>query len=102
VKHQLGDADAAIDNYQLAVTLYRATADRYSEARTWMRLGDTHEMVGRHGDALRAWRSALAVFDEFRQPEAEQVRERLAGAIDGHTGLAAHPRPRCTVATCSG
>jgi hypothetical protein len=59
--------------------------DRYFEAETLTHLGDTHQTAGRPREAASAWRQALAILDDLRHANAEQVRSKLRGV---------HPSPR--------
>lgn len=76
--HQLGRYPEAIDHYRLAVDQSREMGDRRHEASHLARLGDTHLSAGDHRSARRAWRDALAIFDDIDHPEADQIRSNLA------------------------
>lgn len=84
--HQL---DAAVDHLSLSVAIYRELDDRYETARTLHFLGDTQYASGHRGQARETWREALALYDEFRVPEASELHSRLnAAARIEPTGLA--------------
>jgi hypothetical protein len=40
-------------------------------------LGDAHDAAGHHDIARDEWRGALAIFEELRHPDADEVRARL-------------------------
>ncbi|MET8563097.1 hypothetical protein ABZV75_21790 [Streptomyces flaveolus] len=42
-------------------------------------MGDTHLATGDREGARAAWEQALALLDRLGHPDAERVRERLAG-----------------------
>ncbi|RAO19261.1 Regulatory protein AfsR [Micromonospora noduli] len=86
---RLADHRAAIRCFQRAIGLYRRVSDRYDEADTLSRLGGSRQAVGDAAGAARTWRRALGILDDLGHPDAERVRELLAGepAGDaGHTG----------------
>ena len=86
---RLADHPAAIRCFQRALGLYRRVSDRYDEADTLSRLGESRQAVGDAAGAARTWRRALVILDDLGHPDAERVRELLAGepAGDaGHTG----------------
>jgi DNA-binding SARP family transcriptional activator/tetratricopeptide (TPR) repeat protein len=76
--HHLGDHRRAIEGYETALRLRRELGHRYGEANTLTHLGDTYEALGGMDEARRAWRGALAVLEQLREPDAARVRARLA------------------------
>ncbi|MEU8162892.1 AfsR/SARP family transcriptional regulator [Micromonospora parva] len=74
---RLGERDRAVDCYEQAIHLFRASADRYHEAETLIRLGDTREGMGDRNAAAAAWRLAARIYEDVRDPAAEEVRRRL-------------------------
>ncbi len=58
--------------------MVRYLGDRYQEADTLGKLGDTHLATGDTTTARAAWQQALAILGELNHPEAEQVRAKLA------------------------
>ena len=52
----------------------RDVGDRWGEADTLTRLGDTRHTVGELPPARQAWRQALAIFAELEHPDAEKIR----------------------------
>jgi tetratricopeptide (TPR) repeat protein/transcriptional regulator with XRE-family HTH domain len=79
-EHHLGNLAEAAACYRRALTIARETGDRVDEAETLAHLGDTHQAAGEPAQAREAWQQALAILDDIQDPEAEQVRARLAGA----------------------
>jgi predicted TPR repeat methyltransferase len=78
VRHRQGDRAAALAHYEQAVALFRETGDRYNEADTLVRIGDTHHEAGDVPAACDAWRRADAILTELRHPDAQRACERLA------------------------
>lgn len=76
--HRLNQHTEAIVHYQHALTLYRELGYYYDQADTLMHLGDTYHVIGNDAAARQAWRQALIVFDQFAQPDAENIRTKLA------------------------
>jgi DNA-binding SARP family transcriptional activator/tetratricopeptide (TPR) repeat protein len=79
-EYHLGDAAEAIACYQRALSFHRESGDRDCEASTFNELGDTHQAVGELAQAQEAWRQALAILDDLRHPDADEVRAKLAAA----------------------
>lgn len=84
--HHLARYDRAVASYEEAIELFRSSADRYHEAETLVRLGDTLLVVGRSARAEEVWERAAAMFDALWDPEADAVRERLAGLRETREG----------------
>jgi len=68
----------AVDCYQHAVTLYHNLGNRYSEATTLTRLGDTHYAAGQPDAACATWTDALSILADLDHPDTEAVRAKLA------------------------
>lgn len=81
----LGQYGQATCYHQRAVDLYREIGDSYHEAETLTHIGDTHRAAGNLQATRTAWRQALAILDDLDQPDADQVRTKLA-ALDTPTG----------------
>jgi hypothetical protein len=64
--------------YQHALTLHRALGARYNETTTLTRIGDTYQATGNLQAARDAWQQALTIFDDLHQPDADQLRAKLA------------------------
>ncbi|MEH1098300.1 AfsR/SARP family transcriptional regulator [Micromonospora sp. CPCC 205561] len=77
IRDLCGQPREAIDCYQNAVRLWRELGDRHFEADALHRLGDVHHAVAEPGAARSAWTRALAILDDFRHPDAGQVRRKL-------------------------
>jgi DNA-binding SARP family transcriptional activator/tetratricopeptide (TPR) repeat protein len=75
--HHLGHGDRAIACFQQALDLYRSRADRYHEAATLTRLGDTHHAGDHEEPAHAAWQAALTIFDQLGHPDADHLRVKL-------------------------
>jgi tetratricopeptide (TPR) repeat protein len=80
--HHLGHHPQALTCYQHALDLFRDLGDRYEEAATLTRLGDTHHAAGDLAAARDTWQRALVILDELDHPYADQVRAKLA-TLDG-------------------
>jgi tetratricopeptide (TPR) repeat protein len=76
--HHLGNHTQAITSYHHALALYRDLGDRYEEATTLTNLGDTHHAAGNPQAARDAWQQALAILEDLDDPDADQVRTKLA------------------------
>ncbi|MFC0554156.1 BTAD domain-containing putative transcriptional regulator [Planotetraspora thailandica] len=75
--HHLGDHRRAVASYDDALRLYREVGDRYQEAGTLGRLGDTYVAIGDQPMATTVWRQALAILDGVDPPAADEVRDKL-------------------------
>jgi tetratricopeptide (TPR) repeat protein len=75
--HHLGDHPTAIACYNEALGLFRDLGDRYSEAQTLARLGDTHAAADNPDDARAAWLQAAMILDDIDHPDAKEVRAKL-------------------------
>ena len=60
--------------------MFRDLGNRAVLAAVLTHLGDQLAGAGQPGQARDAWREALAIFDDLRDPAAGPVRSRLAGA----------------------
>jgi tetratricopeptide (TPR) repeat protein/transcriptional regulator with XRE-family HTH domain len=79
-EHHLGDLAKAAACYQQALILLRPYGDRFYEAIILAHLGDTRHATGEFRLARDAWQQALAILEDLQQPEADQVRAKLANA----------------------
>jgi Flp pilus assembly protein TadD len=61
--------------------MFRVSGDRPHEAGTLTRLGDAYHAAGERERARRAWRQALVLLEQLDQPEADEVRGKLAGLV---------------------
>ncbi|MEU7035106.1 BTAD domain-containing putative transcriptional regulator [Streptomyces sp. NPDC046237] len=78
-RHHRGEHSEALDAYAQAIALYRDIGDLSLQADTLVHLGDSHAAAGDTAAAAVAWREALELFEHLGHPDAQQVRERLAG-----------------------
>ena len=62
-----------------ALQFQRQLDDKYEQAGTLNRLGDTYAAAGETPSARRCWYQALEVLEELHHPDAQQLRERLNG-----------------------
>jgi len=81
-EHHLGNLAEAAACYQRALSLHRETGDRYAEADILSHLGDTRHAAGDLARAREAWQQALAILEDFRHPDADQIRAKLASTDD--------------------
>ncbi len=77
--HQLRRFPGAEACYRRAIGLFVEFEDRYNEAATLSRLGDTAEASGDMAGARSAWHQALAIFADLQHPDAAAVGAKLAG-----------------------
>jgi DNA-binding SARP family transcriptional activator/tetratricopeptide (TPR) repeat protein len=77
--HLLGDHDQAIEYTKRAVALYRSLGYRADEAEVLVALGDVRLAAGDVAEARSCFGDALAILNELRLPQADAVRDRLAG-----------------------
>jgi tetratricopeptide (TPR) repeat protein len=83
-EHHLGNLAEAATCYQRALSLHREYGARFYEADTLTRLGDTRHAVGELAQARQAWQQALAILEDIQDPDADQVRAKLASTNE-HT-----------------
>jgi len=60
-----------------ALDLYRLLDDRYEQAATLARLGDTHAAAGDEKAARSRWHQALDLLDELHHPDGDRLRDKL-------------------------
>jgi tetratricopeptide (TPR) repeat protein len=77
-EHHLGNFGEAVACYQRALSLHRESGDRFNEADTLTHLGDTRDAAGELAEAREAWEQALTLFEDLQQPEAVELRAKLA------------------------
>jgi tetratricopeptide (TPR) repeat protein len=80
VYHDLGAYDEAIRCFEPAARICRELVNRTEEVEVMISMGDTMYAAGMTGDAVSAWRSALALIEELRLPRAEEIHERISRA----------------------
>ena len=67
----------AIGNYQQAQAIFRQIGDRRTQAEILFQLGHAQKAAGQGDAARQSWQQALALFLEYRDPRASQVRAKL-------------------------
>jgi DNA-binding SARP family transcriptional activator/Flp pilus assembly protein TadD len=77
--YQLGRYGEAIRCLRTATQIMDGLSAGLHEPPLLIHLGDACEAAGDHESARQAWLKALAILEELRQPEADQVRARLSG-----------------------
>jgi DNA-binding SARP family transcriptional activator len=87
-EHHLGNLAEAAACYQRALGLHREDGRRVSEAEALTHLGDTRHAAGDLLPAREAWLQALAILDDLQDPEASQVRAKLASLNDDASSTA--------------
>src|SRR5262249_7744922 len=75
--HHLAQHTQAADCYQHALHLYRDLGDRYNEAGTLTRLGDTQHTAGDTAAARTARTHALVTLTDLHHPAPHTVRAIL-------------------------
>jgi tetratricopeptide (TPR) repeat protein len=68
----------AVEMYLPALMIWRNLGDQFEEATTLACIGDSHEGLGHTQLARDHWQQAMALFDELKRPDAEEVRRRIA------------------------
>jgi tetratricopeptide (TPR) repeat protein len=75
---RMGRPDDALDWLGQARAVRADIGDRHGEARTLCNLAETLHDLGRLAEAQQCWRAALTTFEQLNDPQAEDVRGRLA------------------------
>jgi tetratricopeptide (TPR) repeat protein len=78
--HQAGDTTQATAQYIRAAGTFRRLGDRRHQAFVLSSLGDLHASAGSLPSALMTWGEALALFEQLADPQAEEVRRKIAAA----------------------
>ncbi|MEU6540686.1 BTAD domain-containing putative transcriptional regulator [Streptomyces sp. NPDC047000] len=101
--HRLGNFGRARTCYLRAVDMLRRSGDRYNEAGSLTRLGDTYAAAGDDAAARAVWAQAADILAEIDPPWAAEVRAKLRSELpdgsdraDRVDGVAAPP-DRCPV-----
>lgn len=92
--HHLGNLAAAVDHYRQAERLFSQCGERYLEAETLVRRGETLLAMGEREAARGAWEHALMILDDLNHPDSAGVRVRLraVAAADDLVGPAESSR----------
>ncbi|MEU1513338.1 BTAD domain-containing putative transcriptional regulator [Streptomyces sp. NPDC005811] len=80
--HHLGALRRARRCYERAIRLLRASGDRYNEAGSLSRLGDTLAEAGASEEARECWRLAFDILTEMDPDWAAEIREKLSRVRD--------------------
>jgi hypothetical protein len=75
--HHLGNFGRAHTCYLRAIGMLRRNGDRYNEAGSLTRLGDTHAATGDDAAARAVWAQATDILTEIDPPWAAEVRAKL-------------------------
>jgi tetratricopeptide (TPR) repeat protein len=78
--HQGGEHGDAADCYGRALALLRRSGERSNEVITLIDLGDTYQAADDLQAARHAWQQALDIIDQFGDPNADKLRDRLQHA----------------------
>ena len=84
--HHLGNFRRAQTCYLRAVGMLRRSGDRYNEAGSLTRLGDTYAATGDDTAARAAWARATDILTEIDPPWAAEVRAKLQGEVPDRAG----------------
>jgi DNA-binding SARP family transcriptional activator len=76
--HLLGHHTEAIACYQHAIDMFGRVGHQYLAAASMAGLGNAQDAAGDQDAARHAWQQALAILDDLRHPQAEEIRARLA------------------------
>ncbi len=79
IQLRLGEPHEAIRSCEMALSLLQESGHRLMEAEILTHCGDAYAETGARRSAEGMWRRALAIYNEVNQPEADQIRSRLAG-----------------------
>jgi tetratricopeptide (TPR) repeat protein len=79
IHHNLDQYAEAISCYGRALRLQRQPDDKYEQAGTLGRMGDTYAASGSTAMARGCWYQALAILEELHDPDAQQLRAKLNG-----------------------
>ncbi|HEY4462885.1 MAG TPA: tetratricopeptide repeat protein, partial [Streptosporangiaceae bacterium] len=96
--YQVGDYPQALASYRDAIEAAVRSGSRYTEAIALTSLADTYYTTGDTEAARAAWNRALALFDQLRHPDSEDVRTKLR-ELDLETALGG-PGPGTVTTAC--
>jgi tetratricopeptide (TPR) repeat protein/transcriptional regulator with XRE-family HTH domain len=75
----LGEFAEALASYRRAIEISRELGSRYYEGVQLAGMGDAYLALGDRDAAREAWSAGLAILDDLHHPDADDVRQRLAG-----------------------
>ncbi|MGW5053920.1 tetratricopeptide repeat protein [Actinokineospora sp. NPDC004072] len=78
IHHHLGCHSQALDLYEQSIAITQQLGDRYTEATTWSRMGDTYLALDDLANAESTWRTALGLLEDLAHPDAKSVRDKLS------------------------
>jgi tetratricopeptide (TPR) repeat protein len=78
--HCLSEYDQAIECYRRALKSFVSLGDRYNEAGTLARMGDSYAAAGDPAEARTSWLQALEIVDGEQPHKADEIRRKLAEA----------------------
>jgi tetratricopeptide (TPR) repeat protein len=81
--YALGEPHRAIEHYEQALAIHRDIGDRRGEGNALTNLGLAYRDLDQPGQARDYLQEALAIFEAVESPNAEQVRQDLAGLEAG-------------------
>jgi DNA-binding SARP family transcriptional activator/tetratricopeptide (TPR) repeat protein len=85
--HHLGNFRRARTCYLRAIGMLRRNGDRYNEAGSLTRLGDTHAATGDDALARAVWAQATEILTEIDPPWAAEVRTKLQASAFSADGV---------------
>jgi DNA-binding SARP family transcriptional activator len=77
IHHHLGNHAEAVESYQRSVAFAQGIGDRYCQACTLTRLGDSHQAADDAEAARACWQQAMTILQEIGHPEVEDLQARL-------------------------
>ncbi|MEU2777502.1 BTAD domain-containing putative transcriptional regulator [Streptomyces sp. NPDC007162] len=87
--HHLGNFRRAHTCYLRAIHMLRRNGDRYNEAGSLTRLGDTYTATGDDAAARAVWEQAADILTEIDPPWAAEVRAKLQTSVLSADGISA-------------
>jgi tetratricopeptide (TPR) repeat protein len=87
-----GEHQQALSYLNRSLKARRLAGSRWGEADGLARRGHTLQALGRSQDARESWETALALYDEVKDPRATDIRAYLQGeAVDLRTRVLSRP-----------
>jgi len=79
---KLGQVEKVIEYYEKVLVIAREIGDRKNEGIWLVNLGNAYSDLGQIDKARQYLKQSLTIFEEIKSPNAEEVRELLAGLDD--------------------